>query len=266
MAHDAIPRGFGATAYRRKRGLVLAALGAAVIGLGGFALPAAAATFEPEFRTLALGLKADELTTDGYDFFACGSNGGPPLATLTGWTDYMKCAPEPNGLREVMVEFGIRTERLSQLFADQFDEELWIQQYGGTRVANFPVVMSLLFDEAGIVRAFRAVTDDRADVRDRGRSYLLRFRVYSHYGDGPWDCVNGEPSEERRAVGTMFVDEVCSKQVDGKIVRVETHVHRRPGQTGLDSQGMFEAGQFESNTRWEVWDASLPVGLAPDAE
>ena len=39
---------------------------------------------------------------------------------------------------------------------------------------------------------------------------------------------------------------------------VEAHFFRKPGQTGTDATGMFEAGQYESLTRWEVYDASLP--------
>lgn len=220
---------------------------------------AQATEFKPEFRTLGIGQKASELTTEGYDSFACGSNGGVPLKALGGWTDFMECAPDENGLREVAVEFGVRTERESQLFRDQYNEELWIQQFGGTRIANFPVVMSLLFDENGVSRAFRAVTDARAPIEDRGRSYLLRFRVYAHYGSGDWDCIRYDPRNGHTPVGRTYVDEVCKKDVDGKSVRVESHVFRKAGQTGVDSTGKFEQGQFESLTRWDVWDASYPV-------
>lgn len=245
-------------------------LGAALIALAPVhvaaqeAPPADAPAFPPEFRTLGLGLKADEITTEGYDSFACGSNGNVPLKALTGWTDFKECEPDENGLYEVAVEFGNRTERMSQLFHDQYDEELWIQQFGGTRIANFPVVMSLLFDEDGISRGFRAVTDSRAPIEDRGRSYLLRFRVYSHYGEGDWDCMRYQPRNGHTPVGKTYIDEVCSRSVDGKLVRVEAHVYRRPGQTGMDSRGMFEQGQFESLTRWEVWDASYPIKLPPE--
>lgn len=217
--------------------------------------------FEPEFRTLGIGQKAEEISTEGYDRFACGSNGYVPLKTLTAWTDFKQCEPDASGLYEVAVEFGNRTERISQLFRDQYNEELWIQQFGGTRIANFPVVLSLLFDEDGVSRGFRAVTDARAPIEDRGRSYLLRFRVYSHYGNGPWDCIRYQPRNGHTPVGKTYVDEVCNKSIDGKLVRVEAHVHRRPGQTGVDSLGEFEQGQFESETRWEVWDEAYPVKL-----
>jgi hypothetical protein len=211
----------------------------------------------PDFRTLGIGQDAAELTTEGYDRFACGNNGNLPLQAISGWTEYAKCAPDENGLHEVVVEFGNSTERLSQLFHEQYDEELWLQPFGGTRVANFPVVMSLLFDENGVSRGFRAVTDSRAETRDRSKAYLLRFRVYSHYGSDGWGCENFKPRFGRTPVGTNYVDEVCTKSVDGKFVRVEGHAFRKPGQTGVDMTGMFAPGEFESQTRWEAWDASF---------
>jgi hypothetical protein len=61
----------------------------------------------------------------------------------------------------------------------------------------------------------------------------------------------------------MFIKEVCTKDAEGKHVRVETHYFRKPGQTGLDIQGMFEAGQYESRTRWETFDPSLDAAKDP---
>ena len=217
-----------------------------------------AAEFTPEFRTLGLGQKATELSTEGYENFACGTNGGPPRMALEGWADFMKCPPEENGLREVYVEFGTAIGRLAELFRDTYGEELWIQQYGGTRVANFPVIMSLLFDEEGVARGFRVVTDPRAPVEDRGRAYLLRFRIFPLYGSEGWDCVDRPPAAGETGVGNTYLNQVCRKEVDGKRVRVEAHFFRRPGQTGVDANGLFEPGQYESMTRWEVFDATLP--------
>lgn len=143
------------------------------------------------------------------------------------------------------------------MFRDQYDDELWIQKFGGTRMANFPVVLSLLFDEAGIVRGFRAVTDSRAALEDRGRAYLLRYFVMPLYGSEGWDCVARDPAPGETGVGDMYLNEVCRKTIDGKRVRVEAHFFRKPGQTGLDAYGQYEPGQFESLTSWEVFDANL---------
>ncbi len=110
-----------------------------------------------------------------------------------------------------------------------------------------------------MVRGFRAVTDDRAPMADRGRAYLFRFRVYEFYGADGWDCVDLPPAPGETGVGEMFVKEVCRKDVDGKQVRVEAHYFRKPGQTGVDINGMFEPGQYKSFTRWEAFDATLDL-------
>ncbi len=115
-----------------------------LLAAAGLAAEVQSAPLPPDFRTLAIGETASTLTTEGYEAFACGSNGGPPLASLTGWTDYAQCAPDQNGLREVKVEFGRRFGQLAERFEDQYGEDLWIQRFGGTRLANFPVVLSLL--------------------------------------------------------------------------------------------------------------------------
>ncbi|MET3924533.1 hypothetical protein [Devosia sp. 2618] len=214
------------------------------------------AAFPHDFRTLGIGQNAADITTEGYDRFACGDNGNLPLQALSNWSEYAKCKPDENGLHEVVVEFGNSTERMSQLFHEQYNEELWLQPFGGTRLANFPVVLSLLFDDEGVSRGFRAVTDSRAEMRDRNRAYLLRFRVFSHYGPEEWNCDSFEPRFGRTPVGSNYVDEICTKTVDGKFIRVEGHAFRKPGQTGVDIAGHFLPGQFESSTRWEAWDAS----------
>ncbi|MBL8595960.1 MAG: hypothetical protein JNK01_25000, partial [Devosia sp.] len=229
----------------------------ALLLLLGFAAPSLGAPLSPEFRSLAIGETATTLSTEGYEAFACGSNGGPPLKHIGGWTDYALCAPDERGLHEVYVEFGRRVGKLAERFHDQYGEELWLQRFGGTRLANFPVVLSLLFDEAGVVRGFRAVTDDRAGLEDRGRAYLFRLPVFQRYGSRDWSCTELPKAPGETGVGDMFIKEVCSKDIDGRHVRVETHYFRKPGQTGLDIQGMFEPGQYESSTRWEAFDLTL---------
>jgi hypothetical protein len=228
-----------------------------LVVLLSLAATARAATFSPEFRTLALGIEAKDLPTEGYEAFACGSNGGPPLRRLRDWTEFRNCTPDSHGLREVYVEFGSAIGRLAERFREQYGEDLWIQRYGGTRVANFPVVMSLLFDDAGIVRGFRAVTDSRAGAEERGRSYLMRFRIYPLYGSDGWNCVDRQPAPGETPVGTTYLNQLCTKVIEGKWVRVEGQWFRRPGQTGVDQFGDHVPGQFQAQTRWEVYDASV---------
>jgi hypothetical protein len=248
--------------WRKGVRLLAGLLSAAALALA-VTVPARA-DFEPEFRELGLGVSAATLGTEGYEGFACGTNGGPPGLTLAGWADFAKCPAEPvTGLHEVYAEYGTRIGRISEMFREQFGEELWLQQYGGTRMANFPVVLSLLFDDEGIARGFRVVTDTRAAIEDRGRAYLLRQRVMPIYGDDGWDCLDRPPKPGETGVGDVFINQVCRKTLDGKYVRIETHFFRRPGQTGVDINGQFVPGEYDSLTRWEVFDASLPASSLP---
>jgi hypothetical protein len=93
---------------------------------------------------------------------------------------------------------------------------------------------------------------------ERSRAYLLRFRIFTRYGEDGWTCVDRPPSQGRTPVGKEYLDQTCTKSMPGKRVSVVAHIFRRPGETGVDSTGQFLPGQFESLTRWEVWEASLP--------
>jgi hypothetical protein len=139
----------------------------------------------------------------------------------------------------------------------RFGQSPWYQKYAGTRVAGFAVVMSVLFDDAGIARGFRVVTDQRAGLAERAKAYMFRLRVKSHYGQDAWDCVDRQPTDGQTPVGKVFINQLCTKIADDKLVTVETHLFRKRGQTGFDTNGLPVAGEFESLTRWESWDRSF---------
>jgi len=89
--------------------------------------------------------------------FACGSNGGAPRQPLTGWRDFARCRAEPDGLHEVYFEYDDELEYIAR--ARDADRE--ITRWAGTTEVAFPVVVSALFDTAGVLRAIRMVTDAR---------------------------------------------------------------------------------------------------------
>ncbi|HEY4203113.1 MAG TPA: hypothetical protein VGM83_21380 [Devosiaceae bacterium] len=231
----------------------------AAAGLSGLLLAAGPAmaqeAFKPDFRDLALGKSAADLSPADYDVFACGSDGGPPLAQLTGWTDFAKCAPDARGLHEVYVAFGTDLKAMADRVQDQFHDEPWYKKFSGTRVAGFPVVMSMLFDDAGIARGFRVVTDQRAPIDERAHAYMLPFRVKPRF-DG-WVCTDTPPADGETPVGKVFINQQCSVTVGPKLVTLDTHLFRKRGQTGLDTNGQPVRGEFESLTRWETWDKAF---------
>ena len=111
-----------------------------------------------EVRGLKLGLKAPEMTLDGFGDLACGSNGGPPRQRLDAWSEFAKCRPEASGLHEVAPRFDDEDEYISRAIEDPRVARGKI----GTRVAGHPVILSVLFDRDGVVRELRFVTDPRA--------------------------------------------------------------------------------------------------------
>ena len=104
--------------------------------------------------------------------FACGSNGGAPRQQLTGWTDFARCRAEPDGLHEVYFEYDDELEYIAR--AQDLDRE--ITRWAGTTERGFPVVVSALFDDAGVLKGIRMVTDSRPDYRNDVTEANLRKR------------------------------------------------------------------------------------------
>ncbi len=61
----------------------------------------------------------------------------------------MKCRAEPNGLHEVNVRFEDEKEYIGRAI----DDDRYADQRSSTRVAGHPVILSVLFDDAGTSRA-----------------------------------------------------------------------------------------------------------------
>lgn len=212
-----------------------------------------------DLRELAVGVAASELATEGYYAFACGSNGGTPLVQLDDWTGYAQCAKDgATGLHEVYVEYDDEGEYIARMLLEVFGEQdgrLGLRKYYGTKVAGHPVVLSVLFDEAGFARAIRAVTDSRADLDFRRNAYLLRVPIMNAFGSEGWNCNNLPLAPSETALGSFFVKMKCDKLVaTGRRMVVEAHMYRKPGQTGFDRAGAPLDGEFFSQGRWEIWD------------
>src|SRR5262249_6416594 len=214
---------------------------------------AAAAQTRPdpgEIRGLKLGLDARKMSTDGFGEFACGSNGGPPRAKLDGFVDFAKCRAEPNGLHEVYLRFDDEEEYVGKAIDDdQYTRKI------GTRVAGHPVILSVLFDDGGILRGIRFVTDPRAAPNERRMAYLLRAAAINRYGAEGWTCVDQPAAAGETPVGGILIKQQCRKTTAERAITVGTHCGRKPGQSEPDpATGEYRAGQYESWTRFELLD------------
>ena len=209
-----------------------------------------------ELRGLKLGQNAQTMSTDGFGDFACGSNGGPPRQRLDDWTGFAKCPPEPSGLREVYVRFDDEDEYIGRAI----DDPLYAAQRTGTRVAGHPVILSVLFDDAGVLRGLRFVSDPRGDPVARRMAHLLRLAVMNRYGAAGWTCTDIPPEPGETPVGGVFLKQTCEKATPERHLSVTAHFLRKPGQRDIDPvTGEYTEGQFESWTRFELMDP----GYAP---
>jgi hypothetical protein len=206
-----------------------------------------------EIHGLRLGQQAGTMTTDGFGEFACGGNGGPSRGPIEDWTEFKKCRPEPGGLREVAVRFDDDEEFVSKAI----DDPLYTRRRG-TRVGGHPVLLSVLFDESGVARGIRFVSDPRGDGAERRMAHMLRFAVMEHYGMEGWACVDSPPAEGETPVGGVFIKQKCEKSDADRAISVQAQFLRRPGQADLDPvTRQYRPGQFDSWTRVEIMDPAF---------
>jgi hypothetical protein len=201
-----------------------------------------------EVWDLRLGTPLDRLP-DEFTDYACGSNGGPPSIPLGGWSDFRRCRLDPAGLREVYFRYDDELEYWAK--ANNFATE--IEKYSGTKVYDFPVVLSARLDETGVLAGLRIVSDPRDTSRDRDEAYLLRNFLTARFGREGWDCVDLPLAEGETPVARTAIKQRCRKTVAGAVADIETHFFRKKGQSQFDPQsGRTTEGQFESLVRFEL--------------
>jgi hypothetical protein len=229
---------------------------------------AALAVAQPMRRATIWDLKvgapiAEQPSPSEFRGFACGSNGGPPRAPLTGWGDFKRCAAEPDGLREVYFEYDDELEYIARAH----DNDREISRWAGTHEVTFPVITSALFDDAGVLKGIRMVTDARpehknditeANRKKREEAYTLGTVMASRFNIDPaQDCEAAPPAEGESPVGSLFVKRVCERNdpAAGRRIVVRVNLFRKPGQSGYNPQlpTQLTQGQFESSARVEIY-------------
>jgi hypothetical protein len=229
---------------------------------------AALAVAQPMRRATIWDLKvgaliAEQPSPSEFRGFACGSSGGPPRAPLTGWADFKRCAPEPDGLREVYFEYDDELEYIARAH----DNDREISRWAGTHEVTFPVITSALFDDAGILKGIRMVTDARpehknditeANRKKREEAYTLGTVMASRFNIDPaQDCEALPLAEGESPVGSLFVKRVCERSdlAAGRRIVIRVNLFRKPGQSGYNPQlpTQLTQGQFESSARVEIY-------------
>jgi hypothetical protein len=194
---------------------------------------------------------------NGFVNHACGTDGGPPSVPLADFAQFGKCRPDANRLHEVYFEYDDELEYRARAL----DLRPEIRMYAGTTAYEFPVVASLLFDEAGLVKGLRLVTDPRQHLsRDRSEFWALATFIRQRFGDDGWNCRDLAPAEGERPVGSLFIKNHCEKTANGRHLILEQRYFRKKGQRLVDPDtGQLRSEDFESATRFEMYDAALPL-------
>ena len=194
---------------------------------------------------------------DGFINYACGTNGGPPSIPLANFTEFKKCKPDPNGLHEVYFEYDDELE----YWARALDLKEEIRMYAGTTAYEFPVVASILFDDAGLAKGERLVTDPRQQTsRERSEFWMLADFIRHRFGDDGWECRDLLPEEGESPAGSYFVKNHCEKTQGGLRLVLEQRYFQKKGQQFLDPYtGKSRPEDYESATRFEMYDAALLV-------
>jgi hypothetical protein len=234
-----------------KRARRLCVAGAALALLALAAAAQAQTKDHGELHGLKLGLQAAAMSTDDWGDLACGSNGGPPRQKLQSWADFANCRAEPGGLHEVAARFDDEAEYIGKAL----DDPLYAAQQTGTRVAGHPVILSVLFDDGGVLRGIRFVSDPRASPPERRMAHMLAIAVMNHYDPDGWSCQDLAPDAGETPVGGVFIKRRCEKTTPERAIAVEAHFLRKPGQNAIDPASReYTQGQFESWTRFELMD------------
>ena len=229
--------------------LWFAPLAAAALVLGAGLARAEDQRARADIWSLKLGTPVSVLPHDAFDDYACGSNGGPPQQPLAGWSDYGKCPAEPSGLREVYFRYDDELEYRARAHRAQ----TMIAQYAGTKVFDFPVIVSALFDADGVLAGLRIVSDPRVSPQERKQAYTLSNFLKARYGNDRWECRDTPAAVGEAPVGTLYINQRCTKLTkDSLRALLETRFLRRPGQAEFSGSGKLTVGQFESSTRLEL--------------
>lgn len=217
----------------------------------------------PTIRDLVIGQPVAAQPTE-YQEFACGTNGGPASIPLTGFDQFARCPAEASGLHEVVFRYDDEAHFIALAHRDALQADL----FAGTRLGNFAILASALFDDAGILRGIRAVTDDRIEDRDRRVAYGMADYVRTLYLVDGWTCADLPAEAGETPVGNSFIKQDCHKVAGGQALFTSARLFRRPGQSLIDpANGQLRVGLYESTARFEAFAADAdgnPVYAGPE--
>ena len=205
---------------------------------------------------IKLGMKYTDIPTQDFMFFACGTDGGPPSKPLKNkFADFHHCKEEDYNLKEVYFEYDDEA-----YFWAMAQNDTHSAGFQGTKVFSHPAIISLLFDEYGIVKAIRIATDDRVPHNKRKGAAGLFIKLESVFGKDPWLCEDFPPGEGEIPIAGRFTKKLCFKEKLDKTIILQGHYYRKKGQTAFNSlTKKATEGYFKSKTILEVYSSDIDL-------
>lgn len=199
---------------------------------------------------IKLGTPVADLPLDQFVDPACGTNGGPPSRTLASFADFALCPLEKStGLHEVWFRYDDELEYIARARRS----EIMIHLYEANALGGFPIITSLLIDDAGLVQGYRIVNDPRAPANLRIEAYGLAELFKGMVAPG-LDCMDLAPAEGERPVEDLFVKQTCEAKAGGQVTRIEARHYYKRGQFLVDpNDNRITENEFESSARLEVF-------------
>ena len=200
-----------------------------------------------------LGTPLTQLSPSDYTLASCGSNGGPPGARLTSFSDFKKCAVEKDtGLREVWFMFDDEVSYTYRAIRDKARALVYDQN----TLYDHPILSSFLVDSNGDIRGYRVVTDPREDNASRASAFLTSEQMKAIAGHAETTtCVSIPMATGQDMVDGDFVNQECREKSPTRVVTIITHLFRKPGQLAVDPvTGLRTTDAFESSARLELYD------------
>ncbi len=160
-----------------------------------------------DIRSLGIGVDIDDIDMRGYKDLTCLKNKN----ILSEWRDYRKCEMNQQKLYQISLEYD--------------DRYAVTEEFEGTQVAGHPVLIYVSVDKNGIIEKINVKTDPKAPWYFRKQSYLLWLRIYNKYGSEGWKCLEKKPSDGHLLVGKKYINKICEKRFNEKIVILHTEFY-----------------------------------------
>jgi hypothetical protein len=181
--------------------------------IGGVAFAVAVTAAVPamataaDLRDISVGMAITGVPGAGYVNLSCAAD---KARKLSGWAQWSDCPVGADQTRAIRFEYDPATAR------------------EGTMVAGHPAILTVQVDQDARIAALTIETDPKARLYMKKKAFLLGLQAKSRYGEDGWTCAGAQPAGDKQEVGGVFVDERCTKTIDGRSIEIERHLYREP--------------------------------------